>query len=380
MIVARGSQVCILAASVIALLGAAELCRGQGAPAAGQFALDKVVVKAGSSNAEIVAIGRIVDYTGSGLTFRAKDGASTTTFSTEQVVNVETPQTPPHVAGLRAFAADQTDEAFAQFTKALEVETRSWVRREIRAMLVRCSLQQGDRAKAGLHFAELLRSDPATIHFKLIPLVWTSETPSEVLQITARGWLNNSSDAMRLIAASALLASDKDESRCRVELQRLATTTDPRIYWLAEAQLWRTRLDADNLDRVELDRWATRIQQIPAALRGGPYYVLGQGHLRLQEHERAAMSLLWVPLVYHDDQLLSAQACYEAAEALARIGQSAEANTLYRELTVRFRNTAYGAKAAEKLGGTNAPADSSAGEKPEAIKQPTQGPTAAPEK
>ncbi len=368
MIVARGPQVVILAASVIGLLGATEFCRGQGAPGAGagQFALDKVVVKAGSSNAEIVAIGRIVDYTGTGLTFRAKDGASTTTFSTDQVVSVETPQTPPHVAGLRAFAADQTDEAFAQFTKALEVETRSWVRREIRAMLVRCLLQQGDRAKAALQFAELLRSDPATIHFKLIPLVWTSETPSESLQMTARGWLNHSSDAMRLIAASALLASEKDESRCRIELQRLATTTDPRIYWLAEAQLWRTRLEEDNLDRIELDRWATRIQQIPAALRGGPYYVLGQGHLRLQDHERAATSLLWVPFVYHDDHLLAAQACYEAAEALARIGQATEANTLYRELTNRFRNTTYGAKAAEKLAAANKP--------------PGQDPTAAPEK
>jgi hypothetical protein len=206
-----------------------------------------------------------------------------------------------------------------------------------------------------LHFAELLRSDPATIHFKLIPLVWTSEAPGETLQMTARGWLNNSSDAIRLIAASALLTSPKDESRCRIELQRLATSDDPRVYWLAEAQLWRTRLNADNIDRVELDRWAARIQQIPESLRGGAYYVLGQGHLRLQEHERAAMSLLWVPLVYHDDHLLAAQACYEAAEALERIGQSVESNTLYRELTSRFRNTAHGAKAAEKFAAANKP-------------------------
>ena len=76
-------------------------------------------------------------------------------------------------------------------------------------------------------------------------------------------------------------------------------------------------------------------------LRGGPWYVLGQGRLRLREYEPAATALLRLPLVHDADHFLAARACLEAADALDAAGQTGQAATLYREVTERFSQTPF---------------------------------------
>jgi TolA-binding protein len=77
--------------------------------------------------------------------------------------------------------------------------------------------------------------------------------------------------------------------------------------------------------------------------------VLGRGYTALQEHDRAAVCFLWLPLVDDHDTHLAARACVNAADSLKRIGQTAQAASLYREVRVRYAATPLAAEAAELL-------------------------------
>ena len=88
-----------------------------------------------------------------------------------------------------------------------------------------------------------------------------------------------------------------------------------------------------------MDSWTTRIKEALDPVKGGGYYVLGRGHWLRGEYDRAAVALLWVPLVYNGDHQLAARSCLEAADALVECGRKMEAAVLYREVIDRYRNT-----------------------------------------
>ncbi len=143
------------------------------------------------------------------------------------------------------------------------------------------------------------------------------------------------------MGASLLLLHPTYGKVARVDMQKLVVNGDSRIATLAVAQLWRVRLAEADPRRDELTRWQKTIDRMPGELRGGPYYLLGKAHLRRAEHDRAAMALAWVPLVYDHDSELAARAAVEAADALARIGQRNEAITFYRDVLVRFPQASF---------------------------------------
>jgi TolA-binding protein len=311
--------------------------------------LDTLVLKRSASGGQIVLTGRILDYTGTNLSFQDTQTKATRNYPANQVQSVETPQNEAHMRGAAAFGNDRVEEARTELTKALEAEPRSWVRREILALLLRCELRKGDYYAAAKYFETLIDSDPSTMHFRYIPLLWSNEPAEPRLVESAQLWLQHQSEPMQLIGASVLLSQKQQVEAARVHLRLLMSSLDPRVYTLAEAQLWRTRLSASDLDSSEVGRWMTRLEKIPAELRGGPYFVLGQSRLRLQEFDQAAMMLLWMPMVYADDYHLAARACYEAGDALARIGQTTEASTLLRELPQRFSDSPYAVEAVKRL-------------------------------
>jgi len=310
---------------------------------------DKVTLQREGSTSRILLSGQILDYTGHSLKFRTTAGNAVRLYPASQVVSVETPQTDAHIKGLLDFSQKQIDDARAEFKKALTLEPRTWVRREILAMLVRCDLRMGDYKSAGLQFQILFKSDPTTRHFKLIPLIWAPQHSDVGLKNTAQNWISQPTEILRLMGACVLFGDAKYGDEATNELKKLTISTDRRIHYLAEAQLRRTRLSAGNITRHELQRWQNRIESMPEALRGGPYYVLGRAHLQRQEHERAALALLWLPLVYDHDHHLAARACLEAADALARIGQKTNAGTLYREVAARYPQTPFAQEASEIL-------------------------------
>ncbi|HUG91707.1 MAG TPA: hypothetical protein VML55_12785, partial [Planctomycetaceae bacterium] len=181
-------------------------------------------------------------------------------------------------------------------------------------------------------------------------LWWATAAPGAAHESAARGWLVHASPVARMIGASVLLTTPRDGGVAEAELRKLlGSGTDYRLHLLGQAQLWRLRLGANDLGREELSRWQSRIDALPAALQGGPYYVLGQARLRVREHDRAASALLRLPLVHDADHFLAARACLEAADALSATGQAEHARALYREVTERFGTTPYAPEAAAAL-------------------------------
>ncbi len=305
-------------------------------------AQDQVILQTEGTSSRLTLPCQIVDYTGERITVQFKTGSTQKTYPAEQVIEVRTTWLESHELGRKLLAERKLNEAAQALQSSLVSEKRGWVQREILASLVRCSLRQGDRASAGTRFLKLLESDRTTRHFGLIPLVWASEQVPGAAKAQARVWLTEESDTSRLLGASLLLDDASLGEPAAQELQALQRVTDDRVRSLAQAQSWRLKLRALEIGDLELNRWDTRIREMPVTLRGGPSYLLGRGWSMRREHDRAATSLLWVLLMDDTDPRLSARAGVEAAESLKRLGQAEDARRLIQEIASRFPDTEFG--------------------------------------
>jgi hypothetical protein len=306
------------------------------------LAQDQVVLQTEATSSRITVSCEILDFTGELLTVRFKNGSGAKTYPADQVLEVRTKWLETHEQGRKLLADRKVPDAVTALQSALFAESRPWVRREILVLLIRCALQTNDRVAAGTRFLSLLESDSTTRHFGLIPLVWAPEQVTDAAKAQARAWLQSESDAARLIGASLLLNETGIGDTAHQELKTLQRSTDERIRQLAQAQTWRLKLRALDVNELELSRWDARVREMPARLRGGPSYLLGRGWTMCREHERAATAFLWLTLMDEHDPRLAARAGVEAADALKRMGQVAQAERLLREVAARFPDTEFG--------------------------------------
>jgi tetratricopeptide (TPR) repeat protein len=300
----------------------------------------------------------VVDHTGEFVRYRVREDGPITVKPSSQVISIETSQTPNHIEGLEKFAAGDTNEAITLLETALGQDGREWVRRDILAVLVRCALRQNNYTQAGERFLMIYGSDSTTLHFKSIPLLWTTSAPDPSLKSVALQWQTRNSAPAKLLAASALLFDPKYQSSVTLELQQLRSNADARVRALAAAQLWRLELVDRKIDDSTLDGWQDAIHSMPEELRGGPYFLVGEGRRLRRHYDRAAVSYLWVPMVHDSDYQLSAQACFNAADSLVAIGQREEATTLYREVLGRYKQSSLAQDAAQALFDLKSPAAS----------------------
>ena len=324
-----------------------------------QTVRDKVTLLNQDSGSRVRVVCTVLSYTGEYLRFQTRDDGPTTIKSSSEVISIETPQVQSHAEGLQKFASGDTQAAATLFEEALKQEPRDWVRRDILAMLVKCALRKNNSAQAGDRFLMIYDSDKTTLHFNQIPLLWTTSPPSPQLKAAALGWLERNSPPAKLLAASALLFDPKYQSSAALDLRQLKTNADPRVRHLAIAQLWRLDLQTGQVESGTLDRWQDMLRAMPPKLRGGAYFVIGEGRRQRRQYDRAAASLLWVPLVFNYDYQLSALACLDAAESLNAIGQRTEAVTLYREVIRRYGQSSYAQDARQVLETLRPPSSSS---------------------
>jgi tetratricopeptide (TPR) repeat protein len=315
----------------------------------GQSLRDKVTLLKEEDGSRTRVMCTVLDHTGEYIRYQIREDGPTTTRPSSEVISIETSQTPQHIEALEKFAAGQTKEAITLFEAALKQDPRGWVRRDILAMLVKSALRLNNHAQAGERFLMIYASDKTTHHFKSIPLSWTMAAPSDQLKTAALQWMNQGSPAAKLLAASSLLFDPKYQSSAKLDLQQLRSNPDPRVRYLAIAQLWRLELPDRKIDTTALDGWQNTIRNMPADLRGGAYFLLGEGRKQRLQYDRAAVALLWVPLVYDHDYQLSALASLNAADALNAIGQREEALAVYREIVVRYGQSSYAQDAAQIL-------------------------------
>ncbi len=316
-------------------------------------AIDTVVLQQSGSPGRITVHGSIKEYTGKSLEIFVGKGGNLQTHPAAEVISVTTPQSAAHRRGAAEFLEGKYDAAQESLRQALEDEQRPWVRREILALSIRAALQQGDYGTAGARFLLMLHSDADTQNYEFIPLAWSSGKLDATLADQAHSWLVQPVEAARLIGASYLLEDEMEGESAARALNDLASSTDDRIRSLARAQLWRKSLRSRELPLDVIERWEARVDEMPERLRGGPWYVVGQGYLARGEAPRAAAALLWLPLVFDHDRLLCARACVEAADALATIGRNEEAGRLYAEAVDKYRGTPAAARAAEAIRNLN---------------------------
>jgi Flp pilus assembly protein TadD len=126
-----------------------------------------------------------------------------------------------------------------------------------------------------------------------------------------------------------LLATDRREQALET-LGQLTSCPDPRVALLAEAQQWRGAVVTASLKDAE--RWEQQVSRLDASLQAGPWFVVGQGLARHNQHPRAALAFLRVPILYPDDRDLTAESLLAAGEQLEKAGDPAGARTVYREL------------------------------------------------
>lgn len=302
-------------------------------------AQDQVVLKRARLAGQITVFGAIEDYTGDELRIRSGESGTLRTYPAADVVSVVTPQAEPHDRGLSLLRKNKVEDAIRELEAALKKESRAWVRREILATLVQCELRQGDYRAAGTRFLALVKSDPTSRHFRMIPLVWAAEPLTPEVCDEATAWLNGTIDAGRLMGASLLLEAPPHAAAARVALRELAINTDRRIQTLAQMQAWRLDAAKGTIGDLEIARWQERVDALPPDLRAGPSYLLGQAYAARHDYELAAATLLWLPLVDDHDFRLSARACLAAGVALGRIGQHVEAHGLFLEVTQRYAET-----------------------------------------
>ena len=309
---------------------------------------DRVTVLVPAGGDRVTVTGTVIDWTGKEIQIRSGDGVRQ--YPAERVIDVQAGRLAQHVEGQRAFAARNFDEAERAFRAALSEEPRTWMRREILAEQTRLALAQGSYATAGTAYLSLMESDPDSRHFPLIPLQWRAAVQNEPnLLAMAVLWLRSTSELSRLVGASHLQFHPQYDSEAKEVLDRLSASLDRRIFPLARAQVWRRSLESGNVSTGELSLWENRVSEFPERLRGGPRYLIGIGWIRGRDPERAAASLLWLPLVYDIDQPLAAEAELQAAGQLLQIGRSADAIVLLREIMSRFEQTASAPRAEVQL-------------------------------
>ena len=314
---------------------------------------DKVTINPGGrSSTRVTLQGEIQEFTGETLRIRLKLGEAAKEFSAADVIEIVTPQVPTHQRGLDLFSKKDFSGATKAFQAAFEDEQRAWVKREILTYLVRCALMQGDYVNATSKFAVLVRSDPKTHSFYLIPLVWNRQSPNPALKSQGEGWLLDDKQpaAVRLMGASLLLDDPQFGTTASVALRDLTGNSDRRIGALASCQQWRSRLATrKEINPTELKIWEQKLESLPEVVRGGPHFLMGRAYASRREFELAAVHLLWTPLVQPDDHYLVARATLEAADSLAQIGQLEAAARLYEETSAKYDGTPSAQESASQL-------------------------------
>ncbi len=293
---------------VVALLA---ILFAAGRNAAGQGE-DVVFVSTGSAGGHARLGGEILDYSGSGLRIRVVGGHEKL-IPANKILGIETYYTRPHGGANRMFEVGKFADAVSLYQDALNNnnEPRRWVRRQIMAQMIRCYDALGRPDRAGNGFVALVEEDPETPHFDCIPLAWLPRQPSPAMEQLARSWTRSKQPAVALLGSSYLLQTgDRQDSLSR--LRQLAAGPDRRVAQLAMAQTWRASIPTATIQQI--DAWNQAVEKMPEGLAAGPYFVLGTAWIQKQQWEKAALTLMRLPIPHTSDVFMRCN----IADALVR--------------------------------------------------------------
>ena len=259
----------------------------------------------------------------------------------------------------RFFENRQYETALQNYRKIRENETKFNDRQRQTAKIVRCLTALGRTEQSVAEFFVLCRTEPFTGHWTCIPLVWYSANNSASSGISpldrlALEWLSPSTNpsgrenpVASLLAASVLLSSSNtaNQTNAANQLRQLSFSNNDdnpnrkeelairkQVAQLAVTQLWRTQIVKLKSEK-ELANWEPLVETIHEPLKAGPYMVLGDGLAKVQNHEKAIIAWLRVPVLHSENRFLAAKALDSAAQMLKKLGRPDEAKAIFDELT-----------------------------------------------
>ncbi|MHB8973089.1 MAG: tetratricopeptide repeat protein [Pirellulaceae bacterium] len=293
------------------------------------WAEDTVVISREDGQSESRRTGEILDYTGDSLTLQVAGGRKEQ-IPAARVVSFEITKVPDHLNADQLYSEGRFADAVVSYRRAVESDSRTWVRRLILSQMTWCYRNMAQFDRAGETFLILLRSDPSTPWYGTIPLPWkSSQQAGELVQQATRWMADSKVPTASLLGASWLLATAQREQALKT-LGQLTSCPDPRVALLAEAQQWRGAVVTASL--ADVQRWEQQVGRLDASLQAGPWYVVGQGLARHNQYAHAALAFLRVPILYPDDRDLAAESLLAAGEQLEKAGDPAGARNVYREL------------------------------------------------
>lgn len=302
---------------------------------ANSVAEDTVIIRSAPSEKERRLTGIVVDYTGGSLLLQHANGREEK-ISPDHVVEVLGDWKESHQAADELFAAGDFAAAEAKYRQALRDEDRRWAQRRVLSQLTWCYRYLGRTDDAVKAFLPLYRDDSSTPYFKAIPLTWITGQAELDVERQANAWLQEkSSSAVRLVGASWALTSARRADAINV-LREFVGDPDPRVVFLAEAQLWRTQVATSTPEDVE--RWQQRIEMMPSTIRGGPYYVVGTAHSRHKRHEQAAINFMRTVILFPAERDLVPHALLATGRELETMDRATDAVGLYREILTKHQS------------------------------------------
>jgi tetratricopeptide (TPR) repeat protein len=191
-------------------------------------------------------------------------------------------------------------------------------------------LEAGRIESAGDEFLGIVASDPATMHYAVMPIAWRPAPPSASLERRAAEWAaKGQPPPARVLGASWLLGGPR-RLEALAALEELVKSSDGRVAGLATIQLWRTKLVTAKL--AEVVHWQSQLENMPPEIQAAGWYVMGDLYSRLNQPEQAALAYLKAPVLFRRQRTIAADALLAAGGQLEKMGRHEEAKRLYREI------------------------------------------------
>ena len=311
------------------------------------FAEDTVLLRVPETGGRIELRGEVAAFDHDRLELTLANDTVRTADAAD-VVRVETPRLPSHLAGLAAWADRDVPPARRKLAIALGREPRAWVRRQILAALIPADLAAADRPAAVSHFLALYRSDPHPAALADMPAVWGDRPVTAATRAAANRW-KTGDDAERFVAGSVLVSDPATREAGVAMLRRISVTGERTLAELAKLARWRAKALAGATTAAETDAARRRVRELPEELRAGPSFTLGLALEAAGRDDGAVEAYLWTGLLDDADPPRAADALLRAAKLLRRRGDAAGATRLLREVRARLPFGPAADEAAEEL-------------------------------
>ena len=278
-----------------------------------------------------VLTGLIEDLSANSVVFRLTSG-QTQVLQLRQLRAIRFVRSEVWEEGLSLMQQRRYRAALPKLEQGLSREARPWALREIRGDLAVCQRAAGESQQCLATVEQILESDPETRHILALPLLWDERLVADAGLRVVPADLSAKSLARQLTAASVLLGDETAGVQSESTLRSLRRSGRSNFGLLAELQLWRLRLLRGGPELLEAESWQQRSVELDRWTRGPAELLIGRALFRLNEDDRAAVSLLWMPLIAPLDPQHCRRALQDAVEVLQRSGRPVEAAGLQEEI------------------------------------------------